>query len=155
MRTFSRLIIVGAMLGIAGCAQLPGGSLGSTFLETPSFVNASNVGGSDFNGALAGEYQSLAQRTTTRQVNWIDASAYARKGIAAQNGEAVGPWEPAALGMSGEADTLYQQTVAAISGNAAANPAACAKLQATYDHLIGTMSKHNFACEDPDALRKA
>jgi outer membrane protein OmpA-like peptidoglycan-associated protein len=151
MKMLSRILIGGAFLGLAGCGSLPEASLGGTFMVEP-FLGKSITGG-DFNNSLAREYQSLADDAASNDVNWIDASAYARKGSAAMHGENVSPWEPSALGVSGEATSVYQNVVNVLAANKAARPAECAHLQAVYDHWVEELSEGDHSCTDPAVVK--
>lgn len=152
MKAISRIIAVGALMGVAGCSSLPEAGLGGTFLVEP-FMKAS-IGGDGFAQALAREYQAQASQAATKDVNWYDASAYMRRGYAAMNGENVMPWDPALLGLSGEANTVYQAVLASVAGNRDKNPMACAKAQALYDNWVEELSEGDHSCSDPAAVRK-
>lgn len=151
MKTISRIMMAGSMLALAGCGSLPESGFGPTFLAGP-FLRES-ISGTDFNAALAREYQNQTNLGATRDVNWYDASAYAVKGYAAMKGEAVAPWKPADLGVSGEAVGLYDKVVAAINGNKAKKPAECAKLQALWDSYLEELSEGAHSCSDPAKMK--
>jgi len=147
----SRVLIGGAFLGLAGCGSLPEASLGGTFNVEPFL--GKTISGDDFNSSLAREYQSLADDAAGNDVNWIDASAYASRGTAAMNGEAVSPWDPAALGLSGDITSIYQNVVKTINANKADRPAECAHLQAVYDHYAEELSEGSHSCTDPAVIK--
>ncbi|MEM1313906.1 MAG: OmpA family protein [Pseudomonadota bacterium] len=149
MSIISRMVMAGAALAVAGCSQLPGANLGGTF-SAENYLNAS-IDGSDFNSALAREYQALAVRSARTDVNWMDSTAYIAKSQAAAGG-GVAPWAPSELGVSAEG---YDATVAAVTANAAARPAACAKAQAMWDQYLESLAEGAFACisaEDAKAM---
>jgi len=146
-----------ALVGVVGCGKLPGASLGGTFGVEP-FLNASipSTGlsgvGQIYSAALAREYQALARIAATEDVNWIDASAYVQKSLAALRGERVQPWTPASLGLGGEANLVYQRVVAALNQNAGRNPIACARVQALYDNYVEELSEGAHSCTDPAVI---
>ena len=159
MKTISRIMAATALVSVVGCGKLPGSSLGGTFAVEPfidSFIpteGLSNQCGQVYSAALAREYQSLARIAATEDVNWIDASAYVRKGVAAIRGEAIQPWPPSALGLSGEADAVYQRVVSTLnSGNSCRHPIACARAMALYDNYVEELSEGAHACSDPAAI---
>ena len=140
MSIISRIVMAGAVIAVAGCSKLPGANLGGTFSAEP-YLSAS-IDGSDFNSSLAREYQALAVRSARTHVNWMDSTAYVAKSQAAASG-GVAHWTPAELGV--EADG-YDSTVATITANAAARPAACAKAQAMWDQYLESLAEGAFAC---------
>lgn len=140
MSMISRIAMAGAALAVAGCSQLPGANLGGTF-TAERYLSAS-IDGSDFNSALAREYQALAVRSARTDVNWMDATAYVAKSQAAAAG-GVAPWSPAELGVTAEG---YDDAVRIITANANSNPAACAKAQAMWDQYLESLAEGAFAC---------
>lgn len=149
MNMISRMTMAAAALAVAGCSSLPGANLGGTF-TAESYLGTSIEGG-DFNAALAREYQGLANRSATQDVNWMDATAYIAKSEAAANG-GVAPWSPADLGVSADG---YEKTVATITENAAARPAECARAQAYWDQYLESLAEGALACisaEDAKAM---
>ncbi len=154
MKTISRIMAASALVAVAGCGKLPGASLGGTFLVEPFLglgipTSGFSSPGQTYSAALAREYQSLARIAAKEDVNWIDASAYMRKGYAALRGESIQPWEPATLGLSGEADSVYQRVVSTINANAGRNPVACARALALYDNYVEELSEGAHSCTDP------
>ena len=154
MKTISRIMAASALVAVAGCGKLPGASLGGTFLVEPFLGLGIPTSGfsspaQTYSAALAREYQTLARIAATEDVNWIDASAYMRKGYAAIRGESIQPWEPSALGLSGEANSVYQRVVSTINANAGRNPVACARALALYDNYVEELSEGSHACTDP------
>jgi len=109
-------------------------------------------GGQVYSAALAREYQALARIAATEDVNWIDASAYVQKALAALRGERVEPWAPSTLGLSGEANAVYQRVVTTLSQHAGRNPVACARAQALYDNYLEELSEGAHACTDPAVI---
>lgn len=158
MKTISRIMAVTALVGVAGCGKLPGASLGGTFLTEPFLGLGIPTEGLDFpaqtySAALGREYQALARIAATEDVNWIDASAYMRKGYAALAGEQIQPWVPSVLGLSGEIDSVYARVVSTINANASRNPVACARALALYDNYAEELSEGAHACTDPAVVR--
>jgi OmpA-OmpF porin, OOP family len=146
MRTISRFMIAGAALALAGCSALPGANLGGTF-TAESYLGASIEGG-DFNSALAREYQALATRSATKDVNWMDATAYVAKSQAAAAGGA-NPWTDAELGVVAEPG-LYDEAVSTIVSNRGVRPAECAKAQAMWDQYLESLTATSGACLNTD-----
>lgn len=157
MKTLSRILAATALVSVVGCGKLPGASLGGTFGVEP-FINAViptggfTVPGQVYSAALGREYQALARIAATEDVNWIDASAYMRKGYAALRGEQIQPWAPSMLGLSGEANSVYQRVVTTINANAGRNPVACARALALYDNYVEELSEGAHACTDPAVI---
>ncbi|MCP1334847.1 OmpA family protein [Futiania mangrovi] len=129
MRAISRAMMMGAFLGLAGCA-----GLGGTF-HAEDFIGQ-NIQGSDFNAHLAREYQSVARLEAKEHVNWYQSGLYTNKGLAAMGGETVLPWEPADFGVGGDADAWRNDLLAALDANRSARPEACARAQVMYDAYL-------------------
>lgn len=140
MKTISRLAMAVGALALAGCTSLPGANLGGTF-SAESYLGSS-IDGSDFNSSLAREYQALAARSATKDVNWLDSTAYIAKSQAAAAG-GVAPWSPADLGVSADG---MDAAVSTITSNASARPAECAKAQAYWDQYLESLSEGAHAC---------
>ena len=157
MKTLSRIMAVTALVSVAGCGKLPGASLGGTFLTGPFLgLNIPSEGlgfpAQTYSAALGREYQTLARIAATEDVNWIDASAYMRKGYAALRGEQVQPWAPSALGLSGEIESVFQRVVSTVNANAGRNPVACARAVALYDNYAEELSEGAHSCTDPASV---
>ena len=146
MKAISRMMIAGAALALAGCSVLPGANLGGTF-TAESYLGTSIEGG-DFNSALAREYQALAVRSATKEVHWMDATAYVSKSQQAAAGGAD-PWTDSELGVSAEPG-LYDEAVATITDNADVRPAECAKAQAMWDQYLESLTVNSGTCIDSD-----
>jgi OOP family OmpA-OmpF porin len=144
MKTVSRMFMAVSALAVAGCTALPGANLGGTF-SAENYLGSSITGG-DFNSALAREYQALATRSATKDVNWLDATAYIAKSQAAASG-GVAPWSPADLGVSADGLAELQN---AIAMHSSARPAACAKAQAYWDQYLESLSEGALACISAD-----
>ena len=157
MKTVSRILMASALVSVAACGKLPEASLGGTF-GVQNFLNANiPTEGLDFpaqtySAALGREYQNLARIAATEDVNWIDASAYMQKGLAALRGEQVQPWAPEQLGLSGEIDSVYSTLRSTINAGAWRNPVACARALALYDNYAEELSEGAHACTDPNAI---
>ncbi len=154
MKTLSRIMAVTALVSVAGCGKLPGASLGGTFLTGPFLgLNIPSEGldfpAQTYSAALGREYQTLARIAATEDVNWIDASAYMRKGMSALRGEQVQPWAPSVLGLSGEIDSVFQRVISTVNANASRNPVACARVVALYDNYAEELSEGAHSCTDP------
>lgn len=149
MNTISRMTMAAAVLAVAGCSSLPGANLGGTF--TAENYLGSSIEGGDFNTSLAREYQGLANRSATQDVNWVDSTAYIAKSQEAASG-GVGPWSPSELGVTAEG---YEETVSVVNANAAARPAECARAQAYWDQYLESLAEGAYACisaEDAKAM---
>lgn len=147
MITVSRMFMAAAAVAVAGCSHLPGANLGGTF-SAENYLGTSIEGG-DFNSSLAREYQGLANRSATQDVNWMDSTAYIAKSEAAAAG-GVAPWTPEELGVTADG---YDETVAAVSANAAARPAECARAQAYWDQYLESLAEGAFACISAEDAR--
>ena len=151
MKTVSRILMASALVSVAACGKLPGASLGGTF-GVQNFLDAGiPTKGLDFpaqtySAALGREYQELARIAATEDVNWIDASAYMQKGLAALRGEQIQPWAPKTLGLSGEIDSVYEEVIRTINAGASRNPVACARALALYDNYAEELSEGAHSC---------
>ncbi|QDL93047.1 hypothetical protein FDP22_15395 [Paroceanicella profunda] len=146
MKAISRLMMAGAVVALAGCSSLPGANLGGTF--TAENYLGETISGSDFDSSLAREYQALATRSATKDVNWMDATAYVSKSEAAASGSAPA-WTPEELGVSAPPG-LYEDVVATVAANKAARPAECAKAQAMWDQYLESMTDYSGVCINTD-----
>lgn len=149
MKMISRMCMAASAVALAGCTALPGANLGGTFSAEPYL--GTSIEGSDFNSSLAREYQALAARSATKDVNWLDATAYIAKSKAAASG-GVAPWSPADLGVSADG---YEDMVATVEANKSVRPAECAKAQAYWDQYLESLFEGANACisaEDAKAM---
>ncbi len=130
MKILSRMIMMAAFLGLAGCS-----GLGGTFVAEP-FMNTS-ITGSDFNAELAKTYQGLVKHSVDTEGNWYDSGLYALKGRAAMNGETPQPWEPSAFGLTDpKYDSARTELLSAIDSHKKARPMECAMVQGAYDQWL-------------------
>ena len=150
MKNISRTVLAGAALVAAGCTNIPGANLGGTF-GAADFL-AMDLPGGGFNAELAKQYQSLAAFNATREVNWMDAAGYMDRSNAAAAG-GVTPWDPAALGVGGDAASMFSEVSSGIAANAASNPAACAEAQAMWDHWLEAQYQAPGGCMDADEIK--
>ncbi|MEM9011303.1 MAG: OmpA family protein [Pseudomonadota bacterium] len=150
MKLVNRMMMAGAALALAGCSVLPGARFFDTF--TAESYLSQPIGGEDFDSALSREYQALANRSATRDVHWMDATAYVNKSKAAAGG-GVGPWTPAELGLADDGE--YQTVLSTIETNKAARPAECAKLQAMWDAYLESQTLRSGTCLSTDEARAA
>ena len=157
MKTVSRILMASALVSVAACGKLPEASLGGTF-GVQNFLNAGipetglDFPAQTYSAALGREYQNLARIAATEDVNWIDASAYMQKGLAALRGVQVQPCAPAQLGLSGQIDSGYSNLISTINSGAAKNPIACARALALYDNYAEELSEGAHSCTDPNAI---
>ena len=150
MKNISRTILAGAALVAAGCTNIPGANLGGTF-GAADFL-AENMAGGDFNAELAKQYQGLAAQNASQEVNWMDAAGYMDRSRAAAAG-GVTPWDPAALGIGGDAASMYSEVSQGIAANANKNPAACAEAQALWDQWLEAQYQAPGGCLDADEIK--
>lgn len=129
MKSISRLMAVGALVGLAGCG-----------LKVEPFL-AMDVEGDTFSAHLAREYQRRTNVEVNVDGNWLHADKLAAKGSAAAAGENVDPWVAANYNVStmdiAEFDKARGRLMAALNnGGRAASPEACAKAQVYYDGWV-------------------
>lgn len=134
MKAIARVMVVGAAAGVAACSSLPGADLVNTF-AVESFMNE-ELSGDSYTDELAKAYQELATHEATVDTNWMDATAFYKKGQTAAAGEEVLPWDPAQFGLSGDIVTAYQQTLSAAAKYKDVRPAPCAQMVAYYDGWV-------------------
>jgi outer membrane protein OmpA-like peptidoglycan-associated protein len=149
MKMISRMCMAASAVALAGCTALPGANLGGTFSAEPYL--GKSIEGGDFNSSLAREYQALAARSATKDVNWLDATAYIAKSKAAANG-GVAAWSPAELGVSADG---YEDMMSTVAANSAVRPMECAKAQAYWDQYMESLFEGANACisaEDAKAM---
>ena len=144
MKLISRMFMGVSALAVAGCTSLPGANLGGTF-SAENYLGM-ELGGSDYSSSLAREYQGLAARSATKDVNWLDATAYIGKSQAAAAG-GVAPWSPDELGVSVPGFGELQNALASYKD---IRPAACAKAQAYWDQYLESVSEGAYACISAD-----
>ncbi|MGF1501968.1 MAG: OmpA family protein [Paracoccaceae bacterium] len=134
MKTVVRLVLGAvALAAAAGCSQLPGSSLGATFIAEDYL--AVDHGGPGFTGALASEYTELA-RDQANMVAWLNSTAFIAKAQQAEAGTNPGPWSPDQLGVNGDAAQLFNRVVATVNENSSQRPAECARAQAMWDQYL-------------------
>ena len=138
MKILSRMIAVGAMLGLAACGTW----------QAESYLSE-EISGSDFNACLAREYQDRATSEAYVDCDWIDTARIVEKGRAAAAGQTVMPYDPAnfavlpeALGELQEARSLL---LAALDngGREGDNACQCAKAQRYYDGWVEQASDND------------
>ncbi len=147
-KTARYAVLTAAVVALAGCANRPMNQLGSV-----------SGGGSAFDSALAQEYKGLSQVEKELGDN-KDANAYARRAMAAAEGNPTQPDSPELREpllsdkYKAELNTQRQRLVTALdsSGRTKA-PADAARAQAMYDCWIeqateGFQQKHIEACRE-------
>jgi outer membrane protein OmpA-like peptidoglycan-associated protein len=150
MNAISKIMFAVATVAVAGCTNLPGSNLGGTF-TADSYLDKS-IEGEDFGSSLSREYQALAARNASTDVNWMDTTAYIAK---SEQGAAAQPWTPAELGVSSpETDAKYDEAVAIITANKDARPAECAHAQAMWDQYLESLYQGGVcvSVEDAEAM---
>ena len=150
MKNISRTILAGVALIAAGCTNIPGANLGGTF-GAADFL-AADLPGGDFNAELAKQYQGLAAVNASKEGNWMDAAGYMDRSNASAAG-GVTPWDPANLGVGGDAASMFGSVGSTIAANAAARPAACAEAQAMWDHWLEAQYQAPGGCLDADEIK--
>lgn len=150
MKNISRTILAGVAVIAAGCTNIPGANLGGTF-GAADFL-AADLPGGDFNAELAKQYQGLAAINASKEGNWMDAAGYMDRSNAAAAG-GVTPWDPANLGVGGDAASMFNSVGSTIAANAAARPAACAEAQAMWDHWLEAQYQAPGGCLDADEIK--
>lgn len=147
MNAISKIMFAVGAVAIAGCTNLPGSNLGGTF-SADSYLDQS-IGGEDFGSSLSREYQALAARNASTDVNWMDTTAYIEK---SKQGASAAPWSPAELGVaSAETDAMYDEAVATITAGKDARPAECAHAQAMWDQYLESLMQGGVCVSVDDA----
>lgn len=150
MKNISRTILAGVAVIAAGCTNIPGANLGGTF-GAANFL-AADLPGGDFNSELAKQYQGLAAVNVSKEGNWMDAAGYIDRSNASAAG-GVTPWDPANLGVGGDAASLFSSVSSTIAANSSRNPAACAEAQAMWDHWLEAQYQAPGGCLDADEIK--
>lgn len=154
---FASATAAAALLLSAGtaAADLPGASFGATF-TAQRFLDAQVVGDA-YTDELARAYQERAAYEASYGVdgdgNWYDATAFVAKGMAAANGEEVGPWDPTELGLGAiELMAARQVTIDTAAKYKDARPKACARMVAFYDHFIEEVREERHSITSPSKM---
>ncbi|MES1151965.1 MAG: OmpA family protein [Dongia sp.] len=147
MKTFKFVAIVGALGFVAAC---------TTDLDKSRTVEP--TGGNAFTQALTKEYKDLAAFEADEMYDWTDAGFYARKALAAANGDNVGPQDPAERDLPQdvlpEINSTRQRLLAALDGGAReSKPEIAARAQARFDCWLEQQEEnfqndHISACRD-------
>lgn len=129
MKNLSRLVAVGAFVGLAGCG-----------LKVEPFL-AMDVEGDNFSAHLAREYQRRTNVEVNVDGNWVHADKLAAKGTAAAAGDNVDPWVASNYNVSTldvpEFDKARGRLMTALNnGGRTSSPEACAKAQVYYDGWV-------------------
>ncbi|RAU20521.1 OmpA family protein [Paramagnetospirillum kuznetsovii] len=98
MNKIIRWVGVGATAALAACSLpldlgLPDAALPSDVSDVKAIIGSKATGGTPFTKALFQEYQDYTKSQITTEVEWVDASDTARKGLRAGAGEVVVPDE--------------------------------------------------------------
>ena len=147
MKALRLLAVLGAVGFLAAC---------STDLDRIRTTEAS--GGTPFTQALTKEYRDLAVFEADEMFDWRDAGYYARRGLAAAEGEVVQPEDPANRDLPadslGEITDIRGRLLAALDGGARDNKAElAARAQARFDCWLEQQEEnfqydHISACKD-------
>jgi OOP family OmpA-OmpF porin len=147
MKTFKFVAIVGALGFLAAC---------TTDLDKSRTVEP--TGGNAFTQALTKEYKDLAAFEADEMYDWTDAGFYARKALAAANGDNVGPQDPAERDLPQdvlpEINSTRQRLLTALDGGAReSKPEIAARAQARFDCWLEQQEEnfqndHISACRD-------
>jgi OOP family OmpA-OmpF porin len=144
LKTFG---FIGALALLAGCAT-----------NIQQMRDVQPTGGSAFTQALAEEYRQFVVREADEMRDWPDADHFARKGLAAANGEVVLPEELAAWDLPGstveELAAARARLMAALDGGAReTNPTVAARAQARFDCWV-EQQEENHQAEDIAACKE-
>jgi OOP family OmpA-OmpF porin len=141
------MAIVGALGFVAAC---------TTDLDKSRTVEP--TGGNAFTQALTKEYKDLAAFEADEMYDWRDAGFYARKALAAANGDNVGPQDPAERDLPAdvlpEINSTRQRLLTALDGGARdSKPEIAARAQARFDCWLEQQEEnfqndHISACRD-------
>jgi OOP family OmpA-OmpF porin len=147
MNTLKIVAIVGALGFVAAC---------TTDLDKSRTVEP--TGGNAFTQALTKEYKDLAAFEADEMYDWRDAGFYARKALAAANGDNVGPQDPAERDLPAdvlpEINSTRQRLLTALDGGARdSKPEIAARAQARFDCWLEQQEEnfqndHISACRD-------
>jgi OOP family OmpA-OmpF porin len=147
MKTLKFVAIVGALSFVAAC---------TTDLDRSRTVEP--TGGNAFTQALTKEYKDLAAFEADEMYDWRDAGFFARKALAAANGDNVGPQDPAERDLPQdvlpEINDTRQRLLTALDGGARENkPEIAARAQARFDCWLEQQEEnfqndHISACRD-------
>lgn len=116
---------------VAGCA----GFTGQSYVDD---LNAADLSGTGFSNALAREYRDLANYEWSKMLDYRDGQHYARKGLAAANGESVGPDDVASRDLPEHAmadiTAAHDRLATALAAGAGdRHPDVAARAQAKFD----------------------
>ncbi|NWG45482.1 MAG: OmpA family protein [Alphaproteobacteria bacterium] len=141
MMKLSRLVAVGAFVGLAGCG------LGGTF-HVDSFIDQ-EIAGDDFVANLAKEYQRRTKVERDVDYEWRHAGRLAQKGMAAAAGERVQPWDPADWNVApedmGDLQAARTRLMTALNSDAPTyEPVYCAQAQVYYDGWLEQANDNDF-----------
>jgi len=127
MRAMSVLGVAAALGFLAGCSS-----------DIEQVRNVEPTGGSEFTRALAEEYKQFAIYEADTRFDWPDAGYFARKGLAAANGEVVLPEDLAnwdiPVGMVDELSSARARLITVLDAGARdTNPVLAARAQGRFD----------------------
>jgi OOP family OmpA-OmpF porin len=127
MRALSVLGVATALGLLAGCSS-----------DIEQVRNVQPTGGSEFTRALAEEYKQFAIFEADTMFDWPDAGYFARKGLAAANGEVVLPEDLAnwdiPVGMVDELSSARARLITVLDAGARdTNPVLAARAQGRFD----------------------
>jgi OmpA-OmpF porin, OOP family len=127
MRAMSVLGVVAALGFLAGCSS-----------DIEQVKNVQPTGGSEFTRALTEEYKQFAIFEADTRFDWPDAGYFARKGLAAANGEVVLPEDLAnwdiPVGMVDELSSARARLITVLDAGARdTNPVLAARAQGRFD----------------------
>lgn len=136
-----------ALFGLAGCG-----------VSEVDAIRTANPSGEGFNQALAREYQELALFEADEMYDWVSAPRYARKGLAAAEGQQVQPFELGAFKLPAdkvdELTTARSDLLAVLDASARTKvPAAAGDAQGKFDCWVEQQEEnhqpdHIAACRD-------
>lgn len=145
-----RLAILAGALGafgfLAGCAS-----------DISQLRDVQPTGGTPFTQALTEEYRQLTTFEADEMGDWVDANYFARKGLAAANGDIVLPeelgiWDLPPVKVDELASARGRLMRALDAGARDSNPQVAAKAQARFDCWV-EQQEENFQSEHINACR--
>lgn len=143
MKRITRWVGLSAVAALAACATPADVS------DVHTILGAKATTGTPFTQALFQEYQAYTKRQTQTDVEWVDASNTARKGLRAGAGQAVLPDELSSRPVPGpaipELTAARSRLMGYLGGGAAERvPAAAAKAQVAFDCWLEQEAQTNW-----------
>ncbi len=140
MRSVCNLFLAVSLLAVSGCTMY------DTYSEVDALNDAQPVG-SPFTQSLAEEYKALANKQLSKMLDYPDALHFARKGLAAADGEAVMPepvtdWNLSESHIKELSAARGRLMITFDLGGREIAPSTAALAQAKYDCWIESQEEH-------------